>query len=108
MPKLVRFLLMCFAWSELLFAQYGSPRTGKTADLNLTAVGRQHHPIHTESREAQEYFDQGITQCAAHRAGLRQRPRSSLFKRNQPGLQEAGARLRRPDAGAGEELPRRP
>ena len=61
MPKLVRFLLLCFAWSELLFAQHGSPRPGKTADLNLTAVGRQHHPIHTESREAQEYFDQGIT-----------------------------------------------
>ena len=33
----------------------------KTADLSLTAVGRQHHPIHTSSKEAQEYFDQGIT-----------------------------------------------
>jgi tetratricopeptide (TPR) repeat protein len=61
MPKLVRFLLLCFAWSELLFAQHGSPRPGKTADLNLTAVGRQHHPIHTKSSEAQEYFDQGMT-----------------------------------------------
>jgi tetratricopeptide (TPR) repeat protein len=60
-PKLVRFLLLSIAWSELLFAQHGSPRPGKTADLSLTAVGRQHHPIHTESREAQEYFDQGIT-----------------------------------------------
>jgi tetratricopeptide (TPR) repeat protein len=53
--------LLCFAWSELLFAQHGSPRPGKTADLNLTAVGRQHHPIHTKSSEAQEYFDQGMT-----------------------------------------------
>ena len=61
MPKLVRFLLLCFAWSELLFAQHGSPRPGKTADLNLTAVGRQHHPIRTKSSEAQEYFDQGMT-----------------------------------------------
>jgi tetratricopeptide (TPR) repeat protein len=33
----------------------------KAADLSLTAVGRQHHPIHTSSKEAQEYFDQGIT-----------------------------------------------
>jgi tetratricopeptide (TPR) repeat protein len=31
------------------------------ADLSLTAVGRQHHPIQTKSNEAQEYFDQGIT-----------------------------------------------
>jgi tetratricopeptide (TPR) repeat protein len=30
-------------------------------DLALTAVGRQHHTIHTRSREAQQYFDQGIT-----------------------------------------------
>jgi tetratricopeptide (TPR) repeat protein len=39
-----------------------SPATaGRSADLALTAVGRQHHPIQTASREAQEYFDQGIT-----------------------------------------------
>jgi tetratricopeptide (TPR) repeat protein len=31
------------------------------ADLSLTAVGRQHHPIETKSKEAQDYFDQGIT-----------------------------------------------
>jgi tetratricopeptide (TPR) repeat protein len=30
-------------------------------DLSLTAVGRQHHPIATKSREAQDYFDQGMT-----------------------------------------------
>ena len=33
----------------------------KPADLSLTTVGRQHHPIHTSSKEAQDYFDQGIT-----------------------------------------------
>ena len=33
----------------------------KAVDLSLTAVGRQHHPIRTDSMEAQEYFDQGIT-----------------------------------------------
>src|SRR5215813_10695112 len=33
----------------------------KPADLSLTAVGRQHHPIHTSSKEAQDYFDQGVT-----------------------------------------------
>ena len=30
-------------------------------DLSLTAVGRQHHAIKTQSAEAQAYFDQGIT-----------------------------------------------
>jgi len=33
----------------------------KPADLSLTAEGRQHHPIQTPSKEAQDYFDQGIT-----------------------------------------------
>src|SRR5215471_6745808 len=33
----------------------------KTADLSLTAVGRQHHAIRTSRKEAQDYFDQGIT-----------------------------------------------
>jgi tetratricopeptide (TPR) repeat protein len=33
----------------------------KTPDLALTAVGRQHHAIHTSNQEAQQYFDQGIT-----------------------------------------------
>jgi len=33
----------------------------KPLDLSITAVGRQHHPIHTKSKEAQEFFDQGIT-----------------------------------------------
>jgi len=33
----------------------------KPADLSLTEEGRQHHPIQTSSKEAQDYFDQGIT-----------------------------------------------
>jgi len=36
-------------------------RKAKPIDLSITAVGRQHHPIHTKSKEAQEFFDQGIT-----------------------------------------------
>jgi tetratricopeptide (TPR) repeat protein len=30
-------------------------------DLSLTAIGRQHHPITAKSKEAQDYFDQGVT-----------------------------------------------
>jgi tetratricopeptide (TPR) repeat protein len=41
-------------------AQQGAPAT-KAADLSMTAVGRQHHPIATKSQEAQDYFDQGLT-----------------------------------------------
>src|SRR5215475_6816329 len=37
------------------------PEAAKPADLSMTAVGRQHHPIATKSREAQDYFDQGLT-----------------------------------------------
>jgi tetratricopeptide (TPR) repeat protein len=40
--------------------QEAKPRSAPS-DLSLTAVGRQHHPIHTSSREAQDYFDQGLT-----------------------------------------------
>jgi tetratricopeptide (TPR) repeat protein len=61
MRKFVGFLLLCFAFRELAFAQHGGPRPGGAADLSLTAVGRQHHPVHTKTRQAQEYFDQGIT-----------------------------------------------
>ena len=61
MPKMFRFLLLCFTFGEVLFAQSHAPASGKTAGLSLTAVGRQHHPIHTRNREAQDYFDQGIT-----------------------------------------------
>ena len=30
-------------------------------DLSLTAIGRQHHAIATKNKQAQEYFDQGLT-----------------------------------------------
>jgi tetratricopeptide (TPR) repeat protein len=39
----------------------GNKSSGRPADLSLTAVGRQHHPIQTVSASAQDYFDQGIT-----------------------------------------------
>ena len=55
-----RLLLLFCVVSQLCLAQGKAP-AAKTADLGLTAVGRQHHPIHTGSKEAQEYFDQGIT-----------------------------------------------
>src|SRR5689334_4086791 len=35
--------------------------SNKPANLSLTEVGRQHHPIQTSNPEAQAYFDQGIT-----------------------------------------------
>ncbi len=53
------FIFWCIVTSPT-YAQIGGP-SGKIADLSLTAVGRQHHPIQTKSNEAQEYFDQGIT-----------------------------------------------
>jgi len=54
------------AFSALLFCALGAPAqeapaTKKAADLSLTAVGRQHHPIHTTGKQAQDYFDQGLT-----------------------------------------------
>jgi len=38
-----------------------APATSKKPDLGMTAVGRQHHAIHTSSTGAQQYFDQGLT-----------------------------------------------
>jgi tetratricopeptide (TPR) repeat protein len=37
------------------------PDPKQVADLSLTTVGRQQHPINTKSKVAQEYFNQGIT-----------------------------------------------
>lgn len=51
---------LCTLLLGLSFAQDKKP-SEKPADLSLTAVGRQHHPIQTSSTEAQDYFDQGIT-----------------------------------------------
>jgi tetratricopeptide (TPR) repeat protein len=58
--KLSRSLILLCLVTSLSYAQNSTP-SGNTADLGLTAVGRQHHPIHTTNKEAQEYFDQGIT-----------------------------------------------
>lgn len=55
-----RLLLVFCVVSSVCYAQSPAP-TAKTADLSLTVIGRQHHPIHTSSKEAQEYFDQGVT-----------------------------------------------
>src|SRR5215475_4029338 len=55
-----RILLLCILAPALARAQNGGG-SGKPADLSLTAVGRQHHAIHTQSREAQDFFDQGMT-----------------------------------------------
>jgi len=61
MPKLVCILALLAVSPEFGFAQHSATLSGTTADLSLAAVGRQHHPIQTKSKEAQEYFDQGIT-----------------------------------------------
>jgi tetratricopeptide (TPR) repeat protein len=60
MSKFVCVVLLLFAFTNPAFPQSVAP-AGKTPDLGLTAVGRQHHPIQTKNKEAQEYFDQGIT-----------------------------------------------
>jgi tetratricopeptide (TPR) repeat protein len=53
-------IILAAACSVCSVAQEKKPAE-RPPDLSLTAVGRQHHPIQTESKEAQEYFDQGIT-----------------------------------------------
>ena len=53
-------LAVCIVVS-LFFPQVGLAQAGRPADLSLTSVGRQHHPIQTANKEAQEFFDQGIT-----------------------------------------------
>jgi tetratricopeptide (TPR) repeat protein len=45
-----------------LFSLNADEKSAKQgAYLSLTVVGRHHHAIQTKSREAQDYFDQGIT-----------------------------------------------
>jgi tetratricopeptide (TPR) repeat protein len=55
-----RFAILLCLTADFGFAQALAP-AGKSPDLALTAVGRQHHTIQTSSKEAQEYFDQGLT-----------------------------------------------
>jgi len=61
MHRLTRASLMVCLSTSLFFAHAGISQSGRSADLSLTAIGRQHHPIHTNNNEAQEFFDQGIT-----------------------------------------------
>jgi tetratricopeptide (TPR) repeat protein len=59
MRRIPAIIALLFCSTAAFAQQQASPK--KAADLSLTAVGRQHHPIRTSSKEAQEYFDQGIT-----------------------------------------------
>jgi tetratricopeptide (TPR) repeat protein len=60
MRPLLALLMMALLGSAGAAAQSQKP-TEPPLDLSLTTVGRQHHPIQSKSREAQEFFDQGIT-----------------------------------------------
>src|SRR5215467_7302566 len=57
-PLGVLMLAVCAAISTV--AQNDKPAQ-KSPDLHLTETGRQHHPFQTANREAQAYFDQGLT-----------------------------------------------
>ena len=57
----LRKVILVFLCASFLAAAQEKTAPGKPADLSLTAVGRQHHPIATRSKNAQAYFDQGIT-----------------------------------------------
>ena len=59
--KYIAGILLILMASALSGSGQEKPAQRKAVDLSLTAVGRQHHPIRTDSMEAQEYFDQGIT-----------------------------------------------
>jgi tetratricopeptide (TPR) repeat protein len=59
--RAVLILLILAAVSSLAAAAQSQKSAETPPDLALTAVGRQHHAIQTKSREAQDFFDQGIT-----------------------------------------------
>jgi tetratricopeptide (TPR) repeat protein len=58
-------VILTAAFGVSVAAQEHKPTATETAekkpDLGMTAVGRQHHAIQTGSKEAQDYFDQGLT-----------------------------------------------
>ena len=60
---MMRSLLKVIPLAVCVFSASAQEKTplAKPADLTLTAVGRQHHPIATKNTKAQAYFDQGIT-----------------------------------------------
>ena len=49
--------LLALLFSAFPVCAQEKPEPKQAADLSLTAVGRQHHPIYTKSKEAQEYFN---------------------------------------------------
>jgi tetratricopeptide (TPR) repeat protein len=53
-------LLLATICACTTMAQLQNP-AGRASDLSLTAIGRQHHAIASKSKEAQAYFDQGLT-----------------------------------------------
>ena len=55
----IRVVVLCGLTANLAFGQAG--KSNNAPDLGLTATGRQHHPIRTANKDAQAYFDQGLT-----------------------------------------------
>jgi tetratricopeptide (TPR) repeat protein len=60
MRPLLALLMLALLGSAGAAAQSKKPAE-PAPDLSLTTVGRQHHAIQTKSREAQDFFDQGVT-----------------------------------------------
>ncbi len=85
MRSIITAIFVLMTSTMLVIAQEKSP-PAKQADLSLTAVGRQHHPIQTKSHEAQEYFDQGITLVYAfnHEEAVRSFQRSAELDPSSP------------------------
>jgi tetratricopeptide (TPR) repeat protein len=60
MRPLLTVLILSIVCNRSTIAQPQKPAE-RPPDLSLTAVGRQHHSIYTNSKPAQDYFDQGLT-----------------------------------------------
>ncbi len=60
MRKLLMALILAAIYTSCAAAQKQNS-SERPPDLSLTAVGRQHHPIAANSKETQDYFDQGVT-----------------------------------------------
>ena len=61
MTRSLRHVLWLLPFCLGVAAAAQTKQATKAADLSMTAVGRQHHPIATRNKEAQDYFDQGLT-----------------------------------------------
>src|ERR1700680_1709725 len=53
-------LILAAVCSSRISAKKQTPAE-RSPDLSLTAIGRQHHAITTNTKQAQDYFDQGVT-----------------------------------------------